>query len=145
MIAQYRVLSGLGRGGMGEVYLAQDTKLLRKVALKLLPLKFTHDRERISRFEQEARATSALNHPHILTIYDINEIDGIRFIATEYVEGETLRHRMDRAPLELRQVLEVTIQMVSALAAAHEAGILHRDIKPENLMIRPDDYVKVLD
>jgi serine/threonine protein kinase/Tol biopolymer transport system component len=145
IIGHYQVLSLLGRGGMGEVYLALDTKLRRKVALKLLPAQFTDDSDRIRRFEQEARAASALSHPHIITIYEIGESAGIRFIATEYIEGDTLRHLVKDKPLELRPALDIAEQIASALHAAHAAGILHRDIKPENIMVRPDGYVKVLD
>jgi len=144
-LGAYQVLSPLGAGGMGEVYLAQDARLARKVALKLLPAKFTQDEGRVRRFEQEARATSALNHPNILTIYEIGHIDGIHFIATEFIDGQTLRQRMTREPMKLGEALDVAMQTASALAAAHEAGVVHRDIKPENIMLRRDSYVKVLD
>src|SRR5215471_14141322 len=144
MISHYQVLSLLGAGGMGEVYLAEDTRLGRKVALKLLPQKFTQDRERALRFQQEARAASALNHPNILTIYEIGEFEGRHFIATEFIDGQTLRMLMN-AQIKLRAALDVATQVASALAAAHEAGIVHRDIKPENVMARRDGYVKVLD
>jgi len=141
----YEILSLLGAGGMGEVYLAEDTRLGRKVALKLLPKGLTQDLERVRRFEQEARAVSALNHPNILTIYDIGQVDDIRYIATEFIEGQTLRQEMATGRLELRNALDVACQVASALSAAHEAGIVHRDIKPENIMLRRDGYVKVLD
>ncbi len=144
-ISHYRILDKLGEGGMGEVYLAEDTHLGRKLALKILPAEFTKEAERVARFEQEARAASALNHPNIITIYDIGEHEGIHFIATEFIEGRTLRHGLSLAGMQLREALEITIQIASALAAAHEAGITHRDIKPENVMLRPDGYVKVLD
>jgi len=144
-IGQYKILSLLGRGGMGEVYLAYDSKLGRKVALKLLPSGFTQDQDRVRRFEQEARAASALNHPNILTIFDIEKIEGTHFIATEYIEGETLRQRIADGNLELTEIIDVAIQVASALSAAHQTGIAHRDIKPENIMLRPDGYVKVLD
>jgi serine/threonine protein kinase/Flp pilus assembly protein TadD len=144
-IGPYQVMSELGRGGMGEVYLARDTRLGRHVALKLLPAEFTRDEDRVRRFEQEARATSALNHPNILTVYEIGKVDDVRFIATEFIEGETLSHRLARASLELREVLDIAMQTAGALAAAHQVGIVHRDIKPENIMLRPDGYVKVLD
>src|SRR2546423_2055068 len=145
-IGSYEVLSTLGRGGMGEVYLAQDKKLGRKVALKLLPSSFSKDMNRLRRFEQEARSAFALNHPNILTIYEIGEVDSTRFIATEYVEGETLRQRAARSPLSIDDVLNISIQVADALAAAHEAGIIHRDIKPENIMLRRRDHiVKILD
>ena len=144
-VASYEVISFLSRGGMGEVYLAEDKRLGRKVALKLLPASFTTDQDRLRRFEQEARAASALNHPNIITIYEIREAAGSHVIATEFVEGETLRHRLSRAPLTLSEALNVAMQVADALSAAHKAGIIHRDIKPENIMLRPDGYVKVLD
>jgi serine/threonine protein kinase/Tol biopolymer transport system component len=130
---------------MGEIYLAQDTRLNRKVAIKLLPERYTQDPERLRRFEQEAQAASALNHPNIITIFEIGEAGGRHFIATEYIEGATLRRRMLGAKLETSEVLDMAQQVVGALAAAHAAGIVHRDIKPENIMIRPDGYVKILD
>ncbi len=144
-ISHYRILDKLGSGGMGEVYLAEDTRLGRKLALKILPAEFTQDAERVARFRQEARAASALNHPNIITIYEVGESEGVHFIATEYIEGRTLRHCLQLAGMQLREALEITIQIAGALQAAHEAGITHRDIKPENVMIRPDGYVKVLD
>ncbi|HET6851173.1 MAG TPA: protein kinase, partial [Pyrinomonadaceae bacterium] len=144
-IASYEVLSFISRGGMGEVYLAEDKRLGRKVALKLLPSSFTTDDDRLRRFEQEARAASALNHPNIITIYEIRQAAGSHVIATEYVEGETLRFRLSRSGLALAESLNVAIQVADALSAAHKAGIIHRDIKPENIMLRPDGYVKVLD
>ena len=159
-IGHYRLLSSLGVGGMGEVYLAQDTQLGRKVALKLLPADFTRDRDRVGRFQQEARATSALNHPNIITIYEIGQVDDRHFIAAEFIDGQTLRERIARSQsgtandnsrtsgtaLELHEILNIAIQTANALAAAHEVGIVHRDIKPENIMVRRrDGYVKVLD
>jgi serine/threonine protein kinase/Tol biopolymer transport system component len=144
-LGHFRILSLLGKGGMGEVYLAEDLKLHRKVALKLLPAAFTEDNSRLRRFEQEARAASALNHPNIITIYEIGEADKTQFIATEHIEGQTLRALLRRGALPLKTVLDVAVQVVSALKAAHEAGILHRDIKPENIMVRADGLVKVLD
>ena len=145
-LGRYKIRSKIGEGGMGEVYLAQDTKLDRKVALKTLPTGVASHRDRMSRFVQEAKAASALNHPNIITIYEIEEIDSVNFIATEFIDGETLRERMRGAPLKLGEVLDVAAQIASALAAAHEAGIIHRDIKPENIMLRQRDaYVKVLD
>jgi serine/threonine protein kinase len=144
-IAQYQVLSLLGKGGMGEVYLAQDTRLGRKLALKLLPAAYTRDAERVRRFKQEARATSSLNHPNIITIFDIGESDGTHFIAAEFIDGITLRQRLQPTSLDLREALDIAIQMASALSAAHEIGIVHRDIKPENVMLRHDGYVKILD
>jgi serine/threonine protein kinase/tetratricopeptide (TPR) repeat protein len=142
--SHYQIVEKLGEGGMGEVYLAQDTRLGRMVALKLLPSQFTEDLTRMRRFQQEARAVSSLNHPNILTIYEIGEADNEHFIAMEYVEGKTLRQRMGEG-MNLSAVLDVAIQIATALAAAHQAGIVHRDIKPENIMIRRDGYVKVLD
>src|SRR5438552_17540110 len=130
---------------MGEVYLAQDTKRDRKVALKILPGDVAADRNRMSRFVQEAKAASALNHPNIITIYEIEQIDSVNFIATEFIDGETLRQRMRNAPMKLGEVLDVAAQIVGALSAAHAAGIIHRDIKPENVMVRRDGIVKVLD
>ena len=144
-IGPYKVQSLLGLGGMGEVYLAVDTRLDRRVALKLLPAEFTHEAERIRRFEREARAASALNHPNIVTIYEIGQSDGTCFIATELVEGQTLRDMMPRASTHTKEVMNVIGQVADALSAAHSAGIVHRDVKPENIMVRPDGYVKVLD
>jgi serine/threonine-protein kinase len=144
-ISHYRILSKLGQGGMGEVYLAQDTHLDRRVALKILPEAFAGDPERMRRFVQEAKAASALNHPNILTIHEIGEADGKHYIATEFIEGETLRQHIEGSRLKMREVLEVAMQVASALSAAHQAGIIHRDIKPENIMLRPDGYAKVLD
>src|SRR5947199_2956171 len=144
-VANYKILSLLGEGGMGKVYLAEDTKLHRKVSLKFLSTNFTQDHERLRRFEQEARAVSALNHPNILTIYEIGEADGRRFIATEFIEGQTLRERM-LSGVDIDDALDIAIQVVSALVAAHRVNIVHRDIKPENIMIRKDDgLVKLLD
>jgi eukaryotic-like serine/threonine-protein kinase len=144
-ISHYQILSLIGAGGMGEVYIAQDTRLGRKVALKLLPAEFTEDPERARRFEREARAASALNHPNIITIYDIEQVDGLHFIVTEYVEGQTLRNLMPATRVSMAEALEIAIQVAGALAAAHRAGIVHRDIKPENIMLREDGVVKVVD
>jgi serine/threonine protein kinase len=144
-IAHYRLLAPLGEGGMGEVYLAEDTKLSRKVALKLLPAEFTRDAGRVRRFEQEARAASALNHPNILTIFEIGEANGTHYIATEFIDGQTLREWLSGERLVPAAALEIATQIAAALAAAHNAGIVHRDIKPENVMLRRDGIVKVLD
>jgi serine/threonine-protein kinase len=141
----YRIVSRIGAGGMGEVYLAEDTRLGRKVALKILPPQFTKEADRIRRFEQEARSASALNHPNIITIFEVGRSGDTNFIVTEFIEGQTLRQRMVSSRMSLRDALKVGIQVASALAAAHAAGIVHRDIKPENIMLRPDGYVKVLD
>jgi serine/threonine protein kinase/tetratricopeptide (TPR) repeat protein len=148
-ISHYRILSKIGAGGMGEVYLAEDERLGRKLALKILPEQFTQDVDRVRRFEQEARAASALNHPNIITIYEIGRVNtgagDLHFIATEFIEGETLRKRMLARNLEPGESLEIAIQCCNALQAAHNAGIAHRDIKPENIMLRPDGYIKILD
>src|SRR5256714_1743309 len=130
---------------MGEVYLAQDTRLDRKVALKILPAGVAAHPDRMKRFVQEAKTASALNHPNIITIYEIEQIDSVNFIATEFIDGETLRQRLKNGPLKLGEVLDVAAQIASALSAAHEADIVHRDIKPENIMLRRDGIVKVLD
>jgi serine/threonine-protein kinase len=144
-VGRYQIRSLLGAGGMGQVYLAHDVQLDRPIALKLLPHDVTMNTERLRRFKQEARATSALNHPHILTIYEIGEADGAHFIATEFIDGVTLRQHMARNTLKISDALEMAVQMTSALTAAHEAKIVHRDIKPENVMLRKDGYVKILD
>jgi serine/threonine protein kinase/Tol biopolymer transport system component len=145
-IGSYKVLSVLGIGGMGEVYLAHDSRLGRKIALKLLAPDFARDHQRVLRFEQEARAASALNHPNVCVIHDIAETkDGRHFIAMEHIDGVTLRERIARRPLTVREALHLADQIAAALAAAHAAGVLHRDIKPENIMLRKDGYVKVLD
>ena len=147
-LAHYEILSLLGVGGMGEVWLASDTRLGRKVALKILPGQFTSDIARVRRFEQEAKATSALNHPNIVTIHEIGEVENIHYIVTEYVAGETLRQRMMAAPqqqMRASEALDFAVQIAAALAAAHEAGIIHRDIKSENVMVRRDGIIKVLD
>jgi eukaryotic-like serine/threonine-protein kinase len=141
---RYEILRPLGKGGMGEVYLSEDTRLARKVALKLLPAAFTADEDRLRRFQQEARAASSLNHPGIITIHEIGEAGGAHFMATEFVDGRTLRGLMS-GPCNLTTVLDLLTQTASALAAAHAAGIVHRDIKPENIMVRSDGFVKVLD
>ncbi len=144
-ISRYRILEKLGAGGMGEVYLAEDTKLGRKVALKLLAKELTQNRDRLGRFDQEAYAASALNHPNILTIYEMGDEGGRHYIATEFVDGVTLRKRLHASPMELAEVLNTAIQITGALEEAHAAGIIHRDIKPENIMIRRSGHVKVLD
>ena len=144
-LGPYRILDVLGKGGMGVVYRAVDEELQRKVALKFLHTELTADKSRILRFKQEARAASALNHPNILTVFAIGEVDGRHYISTELVEGETLRELMKSRQLSLSQILSVASQISSALGSAHAAGIMHRDIKPENIMMRPDGYLKVLD
>jgi serine/threonine protein kinase/tetratricopeptide (TPR) repeat protein len=144
-LGRYEIRAPLGAGGMGEVYLAQDTKLDRKVALKILPADVAAQQDRMRRFVQEAKAASALNHPNIITIYEIEQIDSVNFMATEFIDGETLRQWTRFAPMKLGEVLDVAIQTASALSAAHVAGIIHRDIKPENVMLRRDGIVKVVD
>ena len=144
-IGHYKISKRIGTGGMGEVYLATDMTAGRKAALKLLPMRFTSDAERLKRFQQEAHAVVGLNHPNILTVYEIGEDHSTHYIASELIEGETLRQRLMRGRMEVGEAVDVAIQVASALAAAHETGIVHRDIKPENIMLRPDGYVKVLD
>jgi len=143
-LGNYRIERPLGAGGMGEVYLAHDAKLKRQVALKILPVAFVLDAERIKRFEREARAVSALNHPNIVTIYDFGQADGINYIVTEFIEGKTVRELIG-TNLPLKETLSIISQTCEALSAAHKLGIVHRDVKPENIMVRPDGYVKVLD
>ncbi len=144
-IAHYRILSLLGVGGMGEVYLAEDTQLGRRVALKVLTAELRDKKEQLQRLEQEARAASALNHPNILTIYEIGESNDVRFIAAEYVSGETLRECLGRERFTVSETLDITMQIVAALETAHQAGIVHRDVKPENVILRKDGLVKLLD
>src|SRR5262245_55395936 len=145
VLGHYRIESLIGVGGMGEVYLARDERLGRKAALKLLPDSLTTDDTQLSRFKNEARTTSALNHPNILTVYEIGAEGEVQFIATEFIEGNTLRAGLERGRINPYRALEIAVQVASALAAAHDAGVVHRDIKPENIMLRPDGYVKVLD
>src|SRR5205809_1066797 len=145
LIGHYRIESLIGVGGMGEVYLARDERLGRKAALKLLPDSLTTDETQLSRFKNEARSASALNHPNILTVYEIGAEGTRQFIATEFIEGITLRASIARGRMDPHPALEIAVQVASALAAAHEAGVVHRDIKPENIMLPPDGYVKVRD
>ncbi len=144
-ISHYRILEKLGAGGMGEVYLAEDMKLGRKVAIKILAEEYTTNRDRLNRFEQEACAASALNHPNILTIYEVGNDSGRHFIATEYIDGNTLRRKLGHSTVDTHQILDISVQVAGALEEAHAAGIVHRDIKPDNIMIRRNGYVKVLD
>jgi serine/threonine protein kinase len=145
VLGHYQIIAPLGKGGMGDVYLANDPKLGRKVALKLLPAEFTGSKERLLRFVQEAKAASSLNHPNIITIHEIGEAEGAHFIATEFIDGQTLKHLMASGRMKLSEILDVSIQTANALQSAHAAGIVHRDIKPENIMVRRDGYVKILD
>ncbi len=145
-ISHYRIVSKLGAGGMGEVYLAEDTRLHRKVAIKLLNTELCENDNLQRRLKQEARAASALNHPNIVTIYEISELNETRcYIAMEFVEGSNVHHLIKERKLKLDETLDIAIQTASALAAAHAVGIVHRDIKPENIVRRPDGLIKVLD
>lgn len=145
IINQYKIISAIGKDGMGEVFLAQDTKLDRKVALKILPPEFAEDKDRMSRFVREAKSASALNHPNIITIYEIGESDGTHFIATEFIDGKTLNDYKKANPLNYKSALEIAIQVASALDETHHAGIVHRDIKPDNVMVRANGLAKILD
>jgi len=142
---KYLIRKRVAEGGMGIVYLALDRQLGREVALKILPEYFSMDKERLHRFHREARATSLLNHPNIVTVFELGQMENCEFIVTEFVEGETLRDKMKRGEIPFVEMIKMATQVAGALAAAHKAGIVHRDIKPENVMIRPDGYVKVLD
>ena len=144
-IGNYEILSLIGVGGMGEVYLARDARLDRQIALKILPAQFTQDPAQVERFEREARAASALNHPNIITIHEIGREGDTHFIATEFIEGRTLREIIAAGNLQLRESLEIAVQIAGALQAAHAAGVVHRDVKPENVMARGDGLVKLLD
>src|SRR5438094_288261 len=145
LIGHYRIESLIGVGGMGEVYLARDERLGRKAALKLLPDSLTTDETQLSRFKNEARSASALNHPNIVTVYEIGAEGHRQFIATEFIDGITLRASIARGTMNPHAALEIAVQVASALAAAHEAGVVHRDVKPDNIMLRPDGYAKMLD
>jgi serine/threonine protein kinase len=144
-LGPYEIISPLGAGGMGEVYRARDTRLGRDVALKVLTESFAHDPERLRRFEQEARAVAALNHPNILALYDIGSRDGQPYLVSELLEGESLRDLLNAGPLPSRKASDYATQIASGLGAAHEKGIVHRDLKPENLFITKDGRVKILD
>jgi eukaryotic-like serine/threonine-protein kinase len=145
LFGRYEIISKIGAGGMGEVYLAKDTELGRKVALKILPADSAQDIQRMQRFIQEARSASAFSHQNVAHIYEVTEANGLKLIAMEYVEGQTLRQHLAGGRMRIGKALETAIQVAAALAAAHASGIIHRDIKPENIVLRPDDFVKVLD
>src|SRR5580700_8024652 len=145
VLTHYRILSRLGSGGMGEVYLAQDLNLERPVALKILPPEMAHDADRMRRFVQEAKTASALSHPNVARVFEIGEADGVSFLAMEYIEGETLDAHIAGAPLPLAEAIAIAMQVADALDAAHAKGIVHRDIKPANIMIAPRGHVSVLD
>lgn len=144
-LGPYELIASVGAGAMGEVYLARDSRLGRNVALKVLPSTFTRDSERVARFQREARLASALNHPNIITIYDIGQVGETWYLAAEFVDGVTIRERLKAGRISLEEALGIATQCTRALAAAHQAGIIHRDLKPENIMIRPDGEVKVVD
>ena len=145
-LGPYEIVAFIGHGGMGEVYRAHDSRLHRDVAIKVLPAKFAADADRVRRFEQEARAVSALNHPNIVTLFDLGQAGPDYFMATEFIEGRTLRaHLQERGRWAANEAIEIVLQCAAALAGAHTAGIVHRDIKPENIMLRHDGYVKLLD
>ncbi|MEP6923173.1 MAG: serine/threonine-protein kinase, partial [Pyrinomonadaceae bacterium] len=141
----YEIIRQIGAGGMGEVYLAQDTRLDRRVAVKILNREFSRHEQNLQRFIQEAKAASALNHPNILVIHEIGETADSNYIVSEFIEGDTLREHFRNRPLKLSEILDISTQIANALSAAHAARIVHRDIKPENIMVRPDGYVKILD
>ena len=144
-IGPYEVISSIGAGGMGEVYRARDTRLGREVALKILPAEFSANRDSLKRFEQEARSASALNHPNIITIYDVGATDSISYLSMELVDGKSLRSVLDEGFMTLRRIVTLASQLADGLAKAHAAGIVHRDLKPENLMISKDGFLKILD
>src|SRR5262245_13274226 len=144
-LGRYEIRSKIGEGGMGEVYRARDPKINRDVAIKVLPLAFSSDRDRVARFEQEAQAAGALNHPNILGIYDVDTQDGVLYVVSELLEGEELRDRLNNGTIPVRKAIDYAQQAVSGLSAAHEKGIVHRDLKPENLFITNDERVKILD
>ena len=141
----YEIIAPLGAGGMGEVYRARDTTLKRDVAIKVLPEYWSRDPERLRRFEQEAQATAALNHPNIVSIFHVGQYDGSPYIVTELLQGETLRDRLGKGPMRLREVVDFGVELARGLAAAHDAGIVHRDLKPENIWITKDGRIKILD
>ena len=141
----FEIVAPLGAGGMGEVYRARDATLKRDVAIKVLPEYWSRDPERLRRFEQEAQAAAALNHPNIVSIFHVGQYDGSPYIVTELLHGETLRERLRKGPMRLREVLDYGVELARGLAAAHDAGIVHRDLKPENILVTKDGRVKILD
>src|SRR2546422_1590190 len=145
ILKQYKLLSAIGKGRMGEVFLAQDTKLERKVALKILPADVASNRDRMERFVREAKSAASLNHPNIAHVYEIGESNGTHYIAMEFIDGETLRHKIHRDKAPLPKLLKYLTEVAQGLSKAHAAGIVHRDLKPDNIMITRDDYAKVLD
>src|ERR1700731_4301741 len=145
LLGQYEIRSPLGAGGMGEVYRAHDTRLDREVAIKVLPESLTADPDRLRRFEQEARAAAALNHPNILAVYQMGTHEGVSYMVSELLDGETLRERLKRGPIPLRKAIDYAVQIARGLAAAHDKGIVHRDLKPDNLFVTKDGRVKILD
>src|SRR3954447_445314 len=145
MLGPYKILTAIGAGGMGEVYRAQDTRLGRDVAVKVLTRNLSRDADALRRFEQEARAAGMLNHPNILAIYDIGDEDGVRYIVSELLEGESLRARIRQSPVPPRKALDYAAQIARGLAAAHERGIVHRDLKPENVLVTADGRAKIVD
>ncbi|MGO9304418.1 MAG: serine/threonine-protein kinase, partial [Candidatus Korobacteraceae bacterium] len=144
-LGPYEILASIGAGGMGEVYRARDTRLDRMVAVKVLPAAFSSDEDRLHRFEHEARLLSTLNHPNLLAIYDVGSQDGIHFLVSELLEGESLRQRLQEGSLTARKAVDYGIQIAKGLAAAHEKGIVHRDLKPDNVFVIRDGRVKILD
>jgi eukaryotic-like serine/threonine-protein kinase len=144
-LGPYEIVAPLGAGGMGEVYRARDTRLERSVAIKVLPSALAKDADRLQRFEQEARVLSALNHPNLLSIYDVGNEGGLQFLVSEFLEGQTLRERLQDGALPQRKVIEYSTKIANGLAAAHEKGIVHRDLKPENIFVTKDEQVKILD
>src|SRR5215471_1071438 len=144
-LGPYKIIVLIGSGGMGEVYRARDTRLLRDVALKILPASFTNDPDRLRRFEQEARAVAALSHPNIVAVYDVGAAEGVHYIVSELLEGETLHERIAPTGMPARKAIELAIQLANGLAAAHEQGIVHRDLKPANIFITRSGRLKILD
>src|ERR1700746_1347358 len=144
-VGPYEIIAPLGAGGMGEVVRARDTRLGREVALKILPESFARESDRLVRFEQEARAVAALNHPNILAVFDIGEHNGVPFLVSELLEGETLRSQLDRGPLSQRKAIDYGVQVAQGLASAHDKAIVHRDVKPENIFVTKDGRIKILD